>query len=381
MQKSVIIIGAGVSGITTALVLQLLGYRTTIYTEKQFSDSSDDPSFASLYPSASVIPHSVFSDELEPLFKESQSVFYALMKAQFPGLSVHKHFEVFEFEKEQPGYLKWMMNPRFIDELNLNEIPRRSDDIPLHGWSFDCMFADWPVYFPALVEKYQKAGGKIITRKLKSKDIAELPASTIINCSGLGSFALFNDLEEPLLMRGHLIRAKSAPLISNSEKEVISYNYTPKASEYCDSAGQACDVYCYPREDGWILGGSRQSGTVTKTGKWKGEEIKAPFYEIGDIGFPSQIINLNRQIIEHTFGKAFDDLDDFSAAVGYRFIRNKSNGLRLEKERISGKTIYHNYGHGGAGVSLSWGCAFKIVEEMESQYDSNELKKKLLHAL
>jgi D-amino-acid oxidase len=29
---------------------------------------------------------------------------------------------------------------------------------------------------------------------------------------------------------------------------------------------------------------------------------------------------------------------------------------------INGKRIIHNYGHGGAGVTLSWGCADEIVE-------------------
>ena len=36
--------------------------------------------------------------------------------------------------------------------------------------------------------------------------------------------------------------------------------------------------------------------------------------------------------------------------------------VRLEKELISGKTVIHNYGHGGSGVTLSWGCAEEVVE-------------------
>jgi D-amino-acid oxidase len=36
--------------------------------------------------------------------------------------------------------------------------------------------------------------------------------------------------------------------------------------------------------------------------------------------------------------------------------------VRLEKELISGKVIIHNYGHGGSGVTLSWGCAEEVVE-------------------
>ena len=37
--------------------------------------------------------------------------------------------------------------------------------------------------------------------------------------------------------------------------------------------------------------------------------------------------------------------------------------MRLEVEAVGrGNTIIHNYGHGGAGVTLSWGCAHDVVE-------------------
>lgn len=41
----------------------------------------------------------------------------------------------------------------------------------------------------------------------------------------------------------------------------------------------------------------------------------------------------------------------------------RKGGIRLESEVIKGKKIYHNYGHGGAGVSLAYGAAKKIVDK------------------
>ena len=46
-----------------------------------------------------------------------------------------------------------------------------------------------------------------------------------------------------------------------------------------------------------------------------------------------------------------------SCIAGVRPFRDGS--YRLEAEPESGKFIVHNYGHGGAGITLSWGCAAK----------------------
>ena len=41
-------------------------------------------------------------------------------------------------------------------------------------------------------------------------------------------------------------------------------------------------------------------------------------------------------------------------------------GPRLETERFGDKTVVHNYGHGGSGWSLSWGCAGEAAEVARS---------------
>jgi hypothetical protein len=47
--------------------------------------------------------------------------------------------------------------------------------------------------------------------------------------------------------------------------------------------------------------------------------------------------------------------------VGLRPFRR--GGVRLEAE--AGTRIVHNYGHGGSGVTLSWGCALEVAEHVE----------------
>ncbi|TYP95528.1 D-amino-acid:oxygen oxidoreductase (deaminating) [Fodinibius salinus] len=367
MSEQIIIIGSGVSGITTALTLQLLGYDTTIYTEKVITDISnknEHPKFASLFPSASVIPHSVYSDQLKKLFKRSQSIFYELRKLAFPGITINKHYELWESKPNRPDYCNWMLNYEAVSDTDIENIPHRPPVDNLYGWSFNCIFADWSLYMPALLDTYLQNGGTIRQKKITRKIISDLPAETIINCSGTGSPSLFDDpSDKQLVVRGHLLHKADAPLLTNPNGEVVSYNYTPKPAIYSDSKGKAADVYCYPRKDGWILGGSRQVGTLGSE-EW---QVSDNYHEIEGIRFPKQIVDLNSEIIKTLFDTELSIKDELTPAVGYRYIRNKKDGLRLESETVSNKKVIHNYGHGGAGVTLSWGCALTISEQLLSQ--------------
>src|SRR3712207_3243930 len=47
--------------------------------------------------------------------------------------------------------------------------------------------------------------------------------------------------------------------------------------------------------------------------------------------------------------------------VGLRPYR--AEGFVLRTERVGEKTVTHNYGHGGSGITLSWGVSEMAVEE------------------
>jgi glycine/D-amino acid oxidase-like deaminating enzyme len=48
--------------------------------------------------------------------------------------------------------------------------------------------------------------------------------------------------------------------------------------------------------------------------------------------------------------------------VGLRPFR--SPGFRIEKEKLGTKIVVHNYGHGGGGITLSWGTSHLAVDEL-----------------
>jgi D-amino-acid oxidase len=65
-----------------------------------------------------------------------------------------------------------------------------------------------------------------------------------------------------------------------------------------------------------------------------------------------------------TGGKGIEALDIIRHGVGLRPLR--LSGARIEKEKLEGTWIVHNYGHGGWGYQASYGCsqaAVKLVEE------------------
>lgn len=195
--------------------------------------------------------------------------------------------------------------------------------------------------------------------------MAHLPAGIIINCAGAGALELAGDPASARFIRGHLIHWLNKPLVKNKNDQIISYNYTPELRTY-STAGKHSDVYFYPVCGQWIFGGSRQAGTLDEEGNWQGEDY-GDTVAIDGCDVPRPIIALNCDILENSFGLNPDFRPtDIRADVGYRFVREGSSaGLRIEPDDIGDKLLIHNYGHGGAGVTLSWGCALKILHIVE----------------
>jgi len=62
------------------------------------------------------------------------------------------------------------------------------------------------------------------------------------------------------------------------------------------------------------------------------------------------IVNGNKRILPD-----LTEADVKKAMVGLRPYRK--GDVRVEAQEVDGRHIIHNYGHGGAGVTLSWGSS------------------------
>jgi D-amino-acid oxidase len=56
---------------------------------------------------------------------------------------------------------------------------------------------------------------------------------------------------------------------------------------------------------------------------------------------------------------------DCSFVAGIRPVR--ATTFRLEPENVGSKFVVHNYGHGGAGITMSWGCADEVRKIVSQQ--------------
>ena len=82
--------------------------------------------------------------------------------------------------------------------------------------------------------------------------------------------------------------------------------------------------------------------------------------QIGDWGM--DIREEDNEAILSKVEALWPDLDRSRIVGGTVGLRPSRTEVRLEFEKVGGRTVIHNYGHGGAGVTLSWGCAEEVVE-------------------
>lgn len=365
-KKNIGVLGAGVSGISTASYLSDLGYSVHIITKDHPETAALHPEFSSLFPAASIIPHAVYSNELNEIFSISKEHFRKLHEEHFPGVTTTQHFELFSHPKSLPAYAKTMDHFQVFDDFRNEFYPDHPDFPAVTGWRFSAYFADWPLYFPALIKNTLEKVEVFEIRTLSSDDIKDLPYDIIINCTEIGSLNLFEDTSEQILHRGHLLNLPGAPAVQDQQENVVSYNFSPGKEVYQSEGGVEQDVYCYSRKDGLVLGGSRQKGTLDNHRNWMGEETVGPVISVDNLNLPAQILELHSAILNHSFGYHLPPKSEMRSKIGYRYTRCSENGLRMEAEEIGDKLVIHNYGHGGAGVSLSWGCAHLVKELLKT---------------
>ena len=307
MEKNSLVVGAGVNGLSTGICLLEDGWDVTICSEEFSPNTTSDIAAALWYPflSAPVEKTNVWGSRTYDTLK----LFAGEKDA---GIEMTKTFEYFRSTQPDPVW-----------KSTVDNFERITKDLPsdyVECFSFLTQIIEMPIYLKWLMNRYKLLGGQVEKGKIDDLSKISNKYSIIVNCTGLSSGELCND-SEVYPVRGQIIRIK--PLLGEMHLD----QQIPTLA------------YIVPRSNDMVLGG------VAQEGNWSLE----PTDEDRDFILEkcsSIIPNLkNAEIIEDIVG-----------------LRPGRTEVRLEKEQISGKTIIHNYGHGGSGVTLSWGCAEEVVE-------------------
>ncbi|KAK2465596.1 hypothetical protein APHAL10511_002488 [Amanita phalloides] len=361
--KQITVLGAGVIGLTTAIVIQEKGgYNVTMVAERLPTDPKSID-----YTSHWAGAHHVSIDTDNQLQRElERRTFKTLWELSEPGTPTAGLFlrarqtEHFIRPRSEDDPLKAMPNHQVLpkDKLFRNAVD---------GATFDTVNINAPQYLPYLFSRFQAAGGKVVRATVQSIDQVinpdapvtsvsvgdgPMPASVdaLIVCLGLGARKLAGvDDKNVYPIRGQTV-IMNAPWIrsgvaASNEKGAFSY-IIPRVSGEVVVGGtrEPNDWYPAPRPD-------------TK------KEILGNAIALCPELAPPEVRAIREPTVEDVLPLVIEE------GCGFRPARK--GGIRLEVEWFqSGATfravpVVHNYGHGGYGFQMSWASADKVLDLLE----------------
>lgn len=330
------IIGAGVHGLSTGVLLQYLGHDTTVVSDSvAYIDGPDVPTVCTDYAAASVYPVQVASEYSEDeLIRQAEATFEPFYEADDVPVRKHRHYYVYEDEYTEPNPARMGVQDATAYD---GEIPSRPGHSIRGGYVCKEYFVEMPEYIPQLYDAYRALGGDIERRTVTPEELDAFRGQTVFNCSGYGSRELFND-QSMRAVKGHILQVP----YEGADPLPFSYTYTP--TDYTHYA------YMYPRKNSVLFGGSYLMGDIDD-GEWNGESPEQPM-TVDDETIPERLYTVNEEIMSEYLEV---NEDEISAKHGFRPYR--ADGIRMEQDG----NVIHNYGHGGSGVSLSWWSVLKTV--------------------
>jgi D-amino-acid oxidase len=306
----VTVLGAGVSGLTSAIMLLEAGHRVRVVAAEPSVATTSALAAAVWFPTHVGPPERVLRWGADTL-----QVMAAQAAAGAPGVLMRESLALY---REPPGRPGWTDAVAGIRDAEPDELPAGYG----YGLRFAVPLAEMPVHLPWLVGRVEALGGRFEYRRVGS--LAELRAEpgvdAVVNCSGLAARALVPD-SGVYPVRGRVVRVANPGL-------------TMSVRDERHPGGRA---YVHPRTADCILGGTLDEGEWdTTVDPAAGSEILERCCDLAPAlcGVP---------VLEHVVG-----------------LRPGRRTVRLEADERDPRLI-HNYGHGGAGVTLSWGCARDVV--------------------
>lgn len=304
----VIVVGGGVIGLTTAVVLAERGARVRVWTREPVELTTSAVAGALWWP---------YRIEPEPLVGE-----WALQ-----SLVVYEELAA---RPEETGVrmVDGVQGETRLDELGswAARVPglreARAEEFAGGGLWARLPLIDMSVHLPWLRNRFVELGGTV--EEASVADLSEVPASVVVNCTGLDSLDLVPD-RSVRPVRGQLV------VVEN-----------PGITTWLTSVDHSADTstYFFPQPGGLILGGTAEENAWSMTP----DPATAEAIIARCAAFRPEIAEA--RVLEHRVG-----------------LRPTRPAVRLEREVLrGGRVLVHNYGHGGAGITVAWGCAREAAD-------------------
>jgi D-amino-acid oxidase len=315
-EPDIIVIGGGVSGLSCAYELALARKRVEVWTAVPPEQTTSRVAAAFWHPYRAepierVGPWGAVSYERFASIAADRSIGAA------SGVCMREAIELFVVPGPDPAW------SRHVDMFR----HAQPDELPLgysHGVVFEAPMIEMPVYLPWLVGQLRKLGVEIVQRRIETLAPALLRARVVVNCSGLGARELVLD-SRMYAVRGQIVHRRRHGL----DRIVVADRGVDGIS------------YIVPRSEDVVLGGSADECDES----------------LGERSAQTESIVERCVGLEPRLAQA----EQLGVSVGLRPCRDV---VRLEQEEIDGRLVVHDYGHGGAGVTLSWGCAQDVRDRV-----------------
>ena len=302
----VIVVGAGVVGMSCAIRLQQAGHQVDVVARDLPLETTSSVAAAIWYP------YRAFPFERVTAWSGATYVeLERLSKDQDTGIRMVEGTELHRRRTSDP----WWRNA--VPTLTrVSAMPPPYVD----GWTFRTPVVEMPVYLRWLTRVFAEGGGTLTRMALSA-----LPdqGEVVVNATGLGARLMAED-KSVMPVRGQVVYVEQFGL----------------DRWWLDGDGP---TYVVPRSEDVVVGGTDEEGEWSRTPDPK---VAAAILERAAVLVPEVA---RARVLRHKVG-----------------LRPARPQVRLEEEDVPSGTsrverIVHCYGHGGAGVTLSWGCADEVA--------------------
>lgn len=240
-QTSAAVLGCGAVGLATARLLQQRGWTVTIYARDLPPNTTSNIAGGQWFPS-SVFDENQVTPAFEAQYLRAARIAYRTFQDLAGDAYGVRWLENYVVHRAPllNGRLRQALADLYPDAEELP--PGEHPFGPAFARRYMGMLVEPAVYLHAVQQDFLLAGGRLVVREFAAlPELLQLGEPVVVNCTGLGTKALFGD-EELTPIRGQLCVLVPQPEIDYVVSDVDHFHHM------------------MPRRDGIVLGGTHEGG-------------------------------------------------------------------------------------------------------------------------